>query len=241
VRDEAPYVEEWIAFHETVGVEHFYVYDNGSTDETVELLDRPNVTVIDWPGDLRQLEAYGDALSRFAQSRWLAFLDIDEFLFSVDYVPLPTVLRDYHDQPALGVCWATFGTSGVRHRPMRVLGSYHRRAARDNPAHRHVKSIVQPALVPVQIPADPHHFRCRAVDTTLRALDGPFAQTVTWERLRVNHYWSKSIWEAVAKERQPRADTGELRRGLTSDEYNQVEDRLIDPYIPLIDARSRRP
>lgn len=238
MRDEAAYVEEWVAFHEVVGVEHFYLYDNGSTDGSGEgVFHKHNVTLIDWPGELRQLEAYGDALSRCTTTRWLAFIDLDEFLFSPDYVPLPTVLRDYEHTPALGVCWAMFGTSGVKQRPARVLGSYRMRAPGDHPVHRHVKSIVQPELVAPHVPADPHHFRCRAVDTELRPLDGPFAATVTWERLRVNHYWSKSQEEAVAKQRRPRADTGEMRTGLLSGDYNRVEDRWIEPYLPLVDGR----
>lgn len=32
-KDEAPYLAEWIEFHRLVGVEHFFLYDNLSTDE----------------------------------------------------------------------------------------------------------------------------------------------------------------------------------------------------------------
>src|ERR1700755_2182278 len=38
VRNEGPYILEWIAFHRCVGVEHFFIYDNESTDETSEIL-----------------------------------------------------------------------------------------------------------------------------------------------------------------------------------------------------------
>ena len=38
-RDEAPYLAEWIAFHRLVGVEHFFLYDNGSTDDPRAVLD----------------------------------------------------------------------------------------------------------------------------------------------------------------------------------------------------------
>ena len=31
-RDEAPFLDEWIAFHRLMGVEHFFLYDNGSVD-----------------------------------------------------------------------------------------------------------------------------------------------------------------------------------------------------------------
>ncbi len=32
VKDEADYLEEWLAYHVALGVDHFVIYDNGSTD-----------------------------------------------------------------------------------------------------------------------------------------------------------------------------------------------------------------
>ena len=32
-RDDAEYLPEWIEFHRLVGVERFFLYDNGSTDD----------------------------------------------------------------------------------------------------------------------------------------------------------------------------------------------------------------
>ena len=31
-QNEAPYLKEWIEYHRLIGVEHFYLYNNGSTD-----------------------------------------------------------------------------------------------------------------------------------------------------------------------------------------------------------------
>ncbi len=75
VRDEADSLAEWIAYHHLIGVDHFVIYDNGSTDGTATLLDRfaaaGIVTRIDWPdrpppqwltydGMLRLLDAVPD-------------------------------------------------------------------------------------------------------------------------------------------------------------------------------------
>lgn len=244
MRNEAPYIPEWLAFHQAVGVERFYLYDNGSTDGSADiarLAAGDAVTILNWPGQCRQLEAYGDALrGLYGETQWAAFIDLDEFLFSTSYLPLPTVLRDFEAVPAIGACWALFGTSGIQEPQPSVLGAYRRRAVGDDPRHRHVKSIVQPDVVPAQVPANPHAFRCETLDTELRVLDGPFVQTVTWSLLRVNHYWSKSIEEARAKEKVPRADTGEMRSGLCADALNAVEDEWILPYLPLVEARLER-
>lgn len=33
-KDEAAYLREWLDFHLLMGVEHFYLYDNGSSDQS---------------------------------------------------------------------------------------------------------------------------------------------------------------------------------------------------------------
>ena len=37
-RDDAAYLAEWIEFHRLMGVERFFLYDNGSTDNHREVL-----------------------------------------------------------------------------------------------------------------------------------------------------------------------------------------------------------
>jgi GT2 family glycosyltransferase len=51
--DEARDLREWIEFHRLQGVERFYLYDNGSTDDTEEVV-RPYVEegiaeLVPWP------------------------------------------------------------------------------------------------------------------------------------------------------------------------------------------------
>lgn len=38
-KDEAPYLAEWLEHHLKIGIEHFYMYDNNSSDEYMEKLD----------------------------------------------------------------------------------------------------------------------------------------------------------------------------------------------------------
>ena len=85
VKDEAAYLEEWLAYHAALGVDHFLVYDNGSTDGSAALLERYQnhglVTRIDWPLGGGQLAAYNHALRFFGRAAdWLAYFDVDEFL-----------------------------------------------------------------------------------------------------------------------------------------------------------------
>ena len=53
LKDEAPNMEEWLCHHMAIGVDHFFLYDNGSTDELHEVLkpyaDHGVVTTVYFP------------------------------------------------------------------------------------------------------------------------------------------------------------------------------------------------
>jgi glycosyl transferase family 92 len=94
-REEAPFLSEWITFHVGVGASHFYLYNNFSNDNFQSVLApwiaRGMVTLTDWPVPVGQVMAYRHCLRHArGECRWLAFLDIDEFLFS----PQATDIRD---------------------------------------------------------------------------------------------------------------------------------------------------
>lgn len=52
-KNEAPFLKEWLDFHLTVGVDHFYLYNNNSDDNFREILEPyiglGIVTLIEWP------------------------------------------------------------------------------------------------------------------------------------------------------------------------------------------------
>src|SRR3954452_13272733 len=89
VRDEGDVLEANLRFHHALGVSHFVVTDNGSTDETPEILrryaDAGLVTVIDEPGTDYRIAGAG-WLTRMARiaatdlgADWVIHTDADEF------------------------------------------------------------------------------------------------------------------------------------------------------------------
>src|SRR5688572_1067673 len=88
LKNEAPYVLEWIAYHRAIGVSEFLLYDNESTDLTTQLLENLEklgiVTVLPWPtveGVSPQLSALNHTLLRAEGSAsFVANIDLDEFL-----------------------------------------------------------------------------------------------------------------------------------------------------------------
>jgi glycosyl transferase family 92 len=199
-RDEGPYLHEWIEFHRLVGVERFFLYDNRSSDDHLGVLEPyvqdGTVVLHDWPMPQGQLAAYEHTLREYgAESRWIAFIDLDEFLFSPTGRPLSQLLVEYEEWPAVGVNWAVFGPSGhIRKPPGLVIESYLERL--DIAANRTIKSVVDPARV-TRCPGV-HRFaydRLGTVDENHYPIFGGRTKSVSFARLRINHYLTKSLEE----------------------------------------------
>lgn len=86
LKNEGPYLKEWLDYHLLAGVDHFYLYDNESTDNQTEVV-KPYVEagLVDYfsmPGESMQFAAYNDAIKRFKfHCRYMAFIDADEFVY----------------------------------------------------------------------------------------------------------------------------------------------------------------
>jgi hypothetical protein len=172
--------------------------------------------------------------------RWMAFLDLDEFLFSPTGRQIPDVLRGYPDVGAVGACWMVYGTSGLTQARGRLVTEAYQWRSADEQLNRHVKSIVRTAHAIDRRPADPHHLYVDggSVDELGRPLDGPFARTPTHKVLRVQHYVSRSESEARLKMERPRADNGELRSmDLCDPSLNEVHDPALEPFLPALRER----
>jgi hypothetical protein len=258
-RNEAEYLAEWIEFHLLVGAERFFLYDNRSEDDHRDVLapyiDEGIAEVRDWPEQFpgSYHKAFEHCIERHRRDcRWIAFLDIDEFLFSPTGQPLPDVLAGYEDAPGVAVSVVAFGNSGHPTRPPGlVLENYVHRGP-DGLRHREgwsFKSIVDPARAE-SCAHGGHYFVYRdgfAVDENHEPVTtrGHRANTeMSMSRLRVNHYWSKSDEELLRKfdkwdesgHSRPRDVIRTNRRLL-----NLQEDTAITRYVPpLREALTRR-
>jgi hypothetical protein len=165
-RDEAPYLPEWITFHQLVGVEHFYLYNNNSTDNFETLLEpfitRGCVTLLNWPipfHEYAQKKAYAHCLTQVrGKVRWLACIDLDEFLFSPVNHKLAPMLAEYEPYPGVVVHWQIYGSSGHRIKTSEpVISRFTKRAHTNWIRNRKIKSIVDPSRT-IE-PLGMHHFR----------------------------------------------------------------------------------
>lgn len=119
VKDEGEYIEEWLEYHKYIGVQHFYIYDNESSDNLEELLapyiKEGLVTYIAYPGQSMQLEIYNHALDTFgSETYWLMYVDIDEFFVLPQHDNLSEYLKGNENYDQIVVPWYIYGDSGYK-------------------------------------------------------------------------------------------------------------------------------
>ena len=117
-KNEAAYLKEWIEYHRIAGIQHFYLYNNNSEDDYQTILEpyiKENlVTLIQWPHNQAQMEAYKDGIERFKdETEWISFVDIDEFIVPVSNDNIYEILKPFQkNRPVVIGYWKMFGTSG---------------------------------------------------------------------------------------------------------------------------------
>ena len=248
-KNAARFLPEWIEFHQMVGFEHFYLYNNNSTDDYVRALtpycEEGSVTLYECP-DVPAFPKIDEhcVAHHGHEARWIAFLDDDEFLFPVKGTDIRKILRRYRTYPALAVHWVMFGSSGHMRRPEGlVLENYLLRQQNVSPI---IKSIVNPRRIAAA--KTPHHWVYRngelASDENEMPVKGSESSLATAEILRINHYWSKSLEDGENKIARGAPDEWTIRNPRSMELWhkfdavlNTVEDREILRFVPELKRR----
>lgn len=247
IKNEADDIAEWIVHHAGIGVEAFYIYDNGSTDDTPRILDAlsKRYTIIRY--SLLHQPAQSLTYWHFLQTHrfdaeWAALIDADEFIN-----PESGSISGYldRDEACAGIAmnWSTFGSSGHKTRPQGLcIESFIRRAPDDFMSNAMIKGIIRP-----------HRFiRFRGPHQQLlfgHYEDGlgnkvfPINSRVQPPRhggLRLHHYLVKSEEQAAQKMARgnPRVETHPMkyrdRNYFQWNDCNDLEDTSMLRFAPAI-------
>jgi len=217
LKDEVPFIAEWLTYHSLVGVEHFFVYDNESAVPISghpllkKYLEAGRATVVSMPGKTRQLPAYSHCLENFGpSSKWIAFIDLDEFICTSEFQDIRQLLAEFEDYACLAANWLCFGSSGHLKRPEGlVLQNYQELLTGQAHINLHIKSIVQPAKIDRVRTA--HSFYPKNGEYAVNALHLPLSPgapvcPLSHRRIRINHYLIKSQQDFEHKSARGRAD-----------------------------------
>lgn len=212
-KNEGPYFKEWIEWHRKQGVEKFYIYDNESTDCTKEVLapyiELGLVEYCYFPGYRKQLAAYDDCLEKYRwDTRWIAFIDLDEFIVPIKDKTIPDFLRKFEGFPAVEINWLIYGSGGAK---KRVSGTMMERFKHHSlPEHylnRHVKSIVDTRKVYNLIGChEAARIEGYAADSHGNPIRKHFREREPQQDIiRINHYAVRSFEEFLEKQNRGRA------------------------------------
>jgi hypothetical protein len=123
MKNEAPYILEWIAYHRAIGVDNFLIYTNGCQDGTAEILARLDATGLvnhrnndDWKGNSPQQYALNQALKEpvIRNADWIIHIDVDEFMnIRCGNGTLDDFFAATPDATNVAMTWRLFGHNGV--------------------------------------------------------------------------------------------------------------------------------
>ena len=185
------------------------------------------VTYHSCPGKRLQFPVYNDAAVRYANcTRWLAFIDADEFIV-VHGQKIAEFLKEFEDCSAVGVNWIMFDCDGKEKMPQSgfVISNYFRSLKDiDHPCNLHIKTIVDPKQV--KFIANPHYIKLkggRYVDENGQDIRSAFTQRNSTKRIQINHYYSKSVEEYMEKIARGCADGTKARQPVQTDYDYTVE------------------
>lgn len=152
MRNEGPFIVEWVAWHRMLGFDAVIVATNDCTDGSDHLLNAlaaggalTHLPHIPTPGESPQDSGMRAALAHLAQTPtdWLLHIDSDEFLNPT--TTLPDLLALGTDAHVIALPWRAFGDSGHTTWPGATIPHFTRCEAGPSPETTKFKSLFRPA------------------------------------------------------------------------------------------------
>ncbi|WP_171089423.1 MULTISPECIES: glycosyltransferase family 2 protein [unclassified Ruegeria] len=123
MKDEGPFILEWIAYYQSIGFTHFIVNSNDCSDGTDAILKRCEelgfLAHIDNPGPWKhgpQASAYANAMKHpwSSEAEWILVCDVDEFFdIRVGEGTLDDLFRTLPHADGFAALWQMFGHNGI--------------------------------------------------------------------------------------------------------------------------------
>ena len=219
LKDETPYLIEWVEHHLKIGVDHFVLYDNNSVipaKQTLEsYIEKGVVEVVDCKiTNSPHLKAYVHCLyNMHGRAEWIAYIDIDEFIILKKHNDIYGFLKDYEEYAGVCMNWVIYTANNHITQPEGlVMQNYTEATPDDFSVNRHIKSIVQPKVVNT---IDSSHFA--RYDEGYYAVNEKYEfvyhahSDFSNEIVQLNHYFTKSFEEWLFKIERGVSDSVRLR------------------------------
>jgi glycosyltransferase involved in cell wall biosynthesis len=190
-KNEGMIIKEWIDHYLWQGVEHFYIIDNGSTDNMSQVLEpyiqKGLVSLYKLEGR-KQVQHYNTVYNKYIKKHtdWLLVCDIDEYVYHRQKgKTLKSFVKAVNRNHVASITlhWKMFGSSGYHQQPKQLRKAF---VWRKRDIDTNVKQIVNTKYV---VSLDIHKHKMK---------QGP-VNIVNPKELALNHYpiMSKEYFEKI--------------------------------------------
>lgn len=234
-KNESHCIKEWIEHYLNQGADHFYLVNDSSTDNTVEILqpyiEQGLITLYnsDLPIILgRQRNTYNNFILPHLnnkETKWLLICDLDEFVWSPVYKTLTVFLSHYVDTLAqVQIVPTIFGSNNLEKQPKSLVQGFTKRTI-DVPTEnvRTYKYFVNSDFKYSSL--NVHH----ATPEDSKYLSVEYFKIINSDYIRLNHYscQSKEFWINIKCTRGD-ADAYLQRNMEIFDSYNHFSNIVDD-------------
>lgn len=247
IKNENSYLLEWLDHYDSIGIDHFYIYDNGSeipVSQTIaEYKDgyyKDKCDIVDWSSGYvhMQYDCYEDCLLRFGYDNyWIGFVDTDE-LIEVTCGNIKEFLKEFEDDFCVWVPWEVYNSNEHINKPDLIQ------------KEAYTKSILYPFGVYGKVFLQP--YRTKKMYVHLAVPKSEFDEIVNqdhvrhldslldihnkyytgdrsiFEKAKVNHYITRSFDEWCEKIMRGSCDPNFLRKFMIYFNYNPEMISLLE-------------
>lgn len=217
IKDENEYINEWLEWHIGIGFEHFFICDNDSKIPIQKSVNKdyiPFCTFINYPtiNGNTQLSCYNHVLREYGKiTKWMAFIDTDEFIRITDGRNINDFLKDYEEYDGVYAQWVTYNANGLIKRDSRPQRVRFTKVIDRRPSLATGKSIVRPN----KLFAMGSHFpsgilkNYNVVDSNFNRMKNAYSQFSKNNKIFVDHYFTRSYEEWLDKKERGNVETKE--------------------------------
>lgn len=202
-RNESHGIVEWIEHYLKQGADHFYLINDSSTDNSVELLapyiTQNKITLYHTSENPpHQLGFQRNMYNKFIlpnlkakATKWLLICDLDEYVYSPLVSTIPEFLNTYvHHLAQIQVTPTIFGSNGLEKQPKSIVQGFTKRSKECPSKCGTYKYFVNTDFEFESL--NVHH----ATPTNLDHIDVKYFMIINTPYLKLNHYitQSKEFW-----------------------------------------------
>lgn len=216
LKNEAPYIAEWLEFHKLLGVSKFYLYDNESTDNIKTILapyiENGTVDYTYVEGKGKQAWVYNQSIKKNKNEvKWMAFIDIDEFITPVFNNTITEYLNYMEEKfgkfDALSINWLIHGFNNHYKKPDGLVIENFKKCDYRADRNNHIKTILNPRSVIMTYHPHffIHKFGSKIINSKGNEMYGPFNEPC-YDEILIHHYFTKSFMEHKERYKKGKAD-----------------------------------